>query len=278
MKILKKKILIAMLFCFSSSGILIAQDKVFFSDTIFEFSGLKIRFEHGYGRGDVVKIKMVITNLTDRYAIINPNDIVVTLINGTEKRTWYEKQIVASPKDLVKVTLQFRDLIWIRKTPLNIRVKNIKFAETLLSTYSPLVLEASFGLRYESKALALEIIEVTPRSYDYAVKVKINYSGPNFLSINYNKALFVTAKGDFHNTRKSKNSYDNNLPAQNMLMIFPCSDGKGIKIPATINLNDVFKEYSLSTVAGFHLQLGFITEREFRNNKRFEEETIEEIE
>lgn len=277
MKILKKNILRLFLFLFYTASLLNAQEKFFLRDTVIESSGLKIKFEYGYGKGDVAKLKMLITNFTEDYVIINPTDIIIGAIRGPETSTHYKKIIVVAPKEFIKVTIGFRGVAGMDASQVAVGIKKIGFSDSLLTTFEPLNVVAELGTRVEKKTLNLEVIEVTPRTKDYAVKLDIKYTGSNFLSINYTKATFVTESGDFTNNRKSKNYYNNLSPSQKMLMIFPCTKGRDIKISGGVKLNEVFKEYSIKSMNGFKVRLGNMSEEEFKKKKQEKEEVIEEI-
>ncbi len=277
MKVLKNIILLLFLCIFCGGGRLEAQDKFFLRDTTIEVSGLKIKFERGYGRGDIAKIKMVITNFSENYVIINPSDITIGSVKGSEKMTHYKKNIVVGPKDFTKVTVGFKELTGMGKSQTFVSVKKIGFSDALLNSFSSLSIPAELGTRLEKTNLSLDVIEVNPRAKDYAVKVDIKYTGQNFLSINYTKATFVSESGDFTNTRKSKTFYNSTLPSQKMLMIFPVTKGRDIKISGNVKLGEVFKEYSVKTLDGFKLLLNPMSEAEFRKKKEEKEEVIEEI-
>lgn len=275
MKVLKKYILT--LFLIYQAEKLNAQDKIFFSDTIIEVAELKIKFENGYSRDEIAKVKVVVSNLSDKYIIIKPADIFMTTLNGEEVTTSYKKNIVIPPKDLLKVTLLFKGINGVKKSSVSIGFKNIGFSDALINSFEALNVIADLGLRVEKDNLNIEVIEVNPRAKDYAVKLDIKYSGVNLLTINYTKALFSTEYGDFTNNRKSKTSYNTASPSQRMLMIFPYTRGRDIKIQGNVKLGEVFKEYSVKNMHGIKIKLRQMSKVELQNKKEEKEEVIEEI-
>jgi hypothetical protein len=275
-KILKNRIqvLILLLTC----GQCIGQSRFFYEDGLFEFNGLKIKFANGYGRNTRAKTDLIINNFSDHFAIIDPADIFVVTSKGKEVPTTRKKIIVIPPKDIIRLHLGFMGTS-LGATSMNIGIKKILFTDTTFEQLGTDRIPADVGAKYQKNALQVSIVEIKPREKDYFIKLELVYSGDKFLTIKSSKAFFTTeSNGGYHNMRKNKLFYDNNLPSQGVSMVFPCTMGKDVQIQGAINLSEVFKEYSTNTIEGFKIKLACISNKNPKGEKIILENSVEEIE
>ena len=115
---------------------------------------------------------------------------------------------------------------------------------------------------------------------DCRIETELEYTGSKFLGIFYNNILLQTKDGgNYINASKRTGDfhYDNSKPLKRINLIFPVESEKLDKNNNPVLIfNDVFKEYSLATIAGFKYTLRAGSLEDYKGNKG-DDKDIEEM-
>jgi hypothetical protein len=279
MKIIKKYLWAFLLLLITGSGRLIAQDKKFYSDTVFELHGLKVRIEESFCVGTIVKIKFTISNPTDKLAIIYPSDIFVIAPSGQEFPTSNKKDIIIPPKDIIRKSAAFEGNEILAGAFLQLNFRKVLFGTTRMTNYDPGKIPLEVGYKVNGEAISLEVIEVDPRKRDCFVHVRVYYNRNGVLGIYPSNAVLLLINGSTSRIENKKKYYhDSSKPFFELKIKF-----KDIQQPGSyLLLNGVFEEYKTEKLVGLKVGMRQITAEEFKAQKvrkgKVEKQVIEEIE
>lgn len=270
-----KTLLFVTIFSLVSCFIYSQKNTFFYTDTIFEINQLKFEFKESESFKEKFRATVNITNLSDSFKIINSSEICINL-NDTKIKSSNESDFVIEPKSTKTFLLKFNDANF-KENKLNFEISNIHTTGKVESIYSPpkfvldknAMLEAKYKLFTPLLKGNLNLI-VKDIIYDKAgfllVALSVEYTGNQFLGINYRKIKIKTSDGRVFVNHKQGDMYKyHDSKAKNSYLKFENPRGNSSKCKDDVLiLDDVFVEYNIinsQQTTSFSLTKGKIGKR-----------------
>ena len=270
-----------------------ADEKYYFKDTIFDFYGLKIEVKKSIATMDFLKSVIIITNTTDNFIIVNPEEVFISeSLSGFKTGQVSKKQVVVPPRYSKSINVKFINqdfrksspLIDFRKLQLTGKVEsiyeitNFDIFNDVVKSVGPVTWTLKKVVQNEKKKMENLRIDGT-----------IEYTGTKFLGISHTNISLNTNDGKSYfnggksagtmSAAKNKLYYDNSKPLEKQILIFPVESGKiNTGLQPKIYFSEVFKEYSLENIEGFKIQLSPGTLEDFKGGNDKPNKDIEEVE
>lgn len=238
----------------------------YFKDATTDVSGFKFEINQAVAVENTFKATVIVNNPGAKYMIIDVLEIFGTVGEGDIKsRNKKSGKIIVEPKSTEKFDIKFKDLDY-RKPNFTIHFSSIKITDSAVAVYDfkelPLVLEN------HCKSGPLTWV-MTSKDFDIhrGIRVlgKVKYRGDKFLTINLENAFLTTSDGGkYYNSREegglistyNLRFYRPGEYFEKQVMIFPA---KKVNLKteknATLNLTNVFKEYSLNSLSTVSIHL-----------------------
>lgn len=259
------------------------EEKFFYKDTMFDFNGSKVEITKSLATKSYFKSVVCITNQSDNFLLINPWDVFGFVSGSSERYNATSKRvIVIAPKYTKKFVVKFEGSDF-REPHLSFDVAKLQITEevTNIMEFSDIDLNKENFRAVGPVKLTIQDKRIDKDRALYRMETEISYSGDKFLGIFYNNIRLKTKDGSvFINSSKKRDDfhYDVNKPFKRIVLIFPVEAEKIKKeSEPKLNFSDVFKEYSLSTIVGFKVNLRSGTLEDYKG-KKTEDKDIEEIE
>lgn len=258
-------------------------EKFFYKDTMFDFHGIKIELSKSLSTKESFKSTVTINNPTDQFVLVNPSEVFGFGATSKNKHVALSKRVIAvAPKYSRKFTIRFEgedfreSVLWMDFTKLQITDK----VEAVYELQGMSVFKENNKQTGPVKWTILDIDESTHGKIEYRINCNVEYRGNKFLGIFYNNIILSNNAGEtFVNVgkRNGKFSYETGKPHERVNLIFTADAEKlGKKSEPVLKFNEVFKEYSLSTIEGFKINLRQGTLEDYNRQKPNDKE-IEEI-
>jgi hypothetical protein len=234
----------------------------FYSDTAVESNGYKIGLTDTYVRKKLfLRTTVVITNPTDKFLLIDKDNIIMSTGHIKGKAPLYHRIIVVPPGEIVKFPLKYTakdcesSIIWLNFSGL--KVTNLvvnKHAEKQM-----LLEEKNETL---SDGIRITVIRAELKDEGLAVRLRIQYEGTYFLGHNLYAISLLSPKQDScFNFRKYKSkSYINpNRNNELVWLVFPRECAKATsRLERTLVFKDVFTEYSTKPIPDTKLFIRYL--------------------
>jgi hypothetical protein len=248
-----------------------------YNDTIVEFENYTVELRNTYLRKKLfLRTSVVINNKSDNFLLLNPEDVLFSTEKLKNSPSLYYKTIVIPPHYTKKFTLKFDGSDYTskvvhfnfskikasHKTGLLYKVENMKLEKGEVSKLGNL------KLRVDEKKLLPDALLVV---------VVVDYTGENFLAINFNNiGVHQTDLPSCYNLRRNSGRFnfnpDKNRETIKLLFSRDCFVYDGKK--KMLSFDNVFTEYSTTTLEGFNMSLRLVSEGEREPDKK---DDIEEI-
>jgi hypothetical protein len=258
--------------------------KYYYKDTTMNFYGYVIKTSQTVATNEVFKSLITITNTTDDFMIIHPNEIF-GIVNPPYKTSCVNRNdIVIPPQYTKKFRLKFVGQDF-RSPSLIIDISKVKFTDQPGTSYK--IPEINI---YKQRTFTAGPIEWTLVNFgdhdpedNFRVIATIKYTGNKFLGLLNNNVSMSTAGGKTYVNlarQVGKYHYDSKKPEFKLAYYFPIETKKiGTTSAPTLNFDGVFVEYSLSTAMGFKIAFSRGKLADFKGkNSTTEDKDIEEAE
>ncbi len=256
-------------------------DKLFYKDTAFNFNGFHIEAVRNASDDMSFKSTIVFTNPTNKYMLIDPDDIFG--IAGKDKYLNINKRkIVIKPNSTKRVRVKFmkRDF---RDSSLSIYFEKMLITDDGASIYQLKDLNITLENYREVGPVKWTLIH---KSFDFndgiIIKAKIEYSGNQLLIISSEKMSLKTKDGGnyINNYKKSSNFYyDKTKIFEPQILGFPA---KRLTVKeggdAILSFNTVFTEYPILKIEGFKINLRIGTLEDYKGREKVESENDDNTE
>jgi hypothetical protein len=242
------------------------EEKAFcYNDTLFSLNGAKIEVHSARSTWDKFKCTLEIQNTTKNYLIIDPYDIRGHI--GSSEKSFHDKKegmIVVAPNETKKFKIKFSQFDFLQPV-IEIRADKICYSDTVASVYDMPDMDISME---NQRKIAPVQWAMTNKDYDVhrgvRVSGKLKYRGDKFLRFFPDNATLKTTDGNFNSIAEGNGIiahyndpyYDRFDNFEKTVFIFPTKRNalkKGSK--SILNLNGVFKEYSIKKSEGFTITL-----------------------
>jgi|GEM_PF-4638551 len=251
----------------------------FYNDTIFEFNGCTIELKNTYIRKKLfLRTTVKITNRTDKFMLIDPDDVFLISLARGETKSMYKKTIVIPPNYSNKFELKFNDVGF--DTPLLVyNFSKIRFTSHANLVY--VISDLHLGRGYHSKLgkLDVEMIDVKVTDEVYKVRIRVNYDGSDFLAINFNNIGINSPMGKCYNLKKlpGKFHFNPNHKTEVINLAFSINCASFHSHDKLLTFGNVFTSYAIEITDGFKISQRLVVE-ELSENMKTDKPDIELIE
>lgn len=240
------------------SKITFSQSKLnyFYSDTIFEYSNMKVDVIGAMAYREHFKTQINFTNLTDSFKIIEPNDIkIFKENNGLGSNIRYS--IVVPPKGTKRIRVVLKDLNF-KYDKIKAEFSKITTTGKIENIYNPRAISIDAGTTFkienkEFPTTSVGPLYLTVKAIKYMpegmIRVKLNvvYTGKKFLGMYIRKAKIVTPDGKTETNNNQQTSslyYRKDKSSMNITLEFKNPNGGITPLNNTeLILEDIFVEY-----------------------------------
>lgn len=249
----------------------------FYKDTVFKYKDYTIYASDTYVRKPLfLRSAIVIDNPTSSYLILDYTQAFITGADGVRKRFHNDEDAVFRPKGFYRQRLRFDP------TPLE---GNVTFhfpkafvTDKIVSTYEPVEIAKFVRSFTRVGNISIEVLKMVPYDTEYKIRVRIIYTGIEFLAINFEN---ISATGEqsgkvFNRVRPNHRMHHRQGGYLEMATLtFPRKQGE--RIEKMLLFENVFTEYSLKEIEGFNLNYTvYPDEKANRTKKELKEQEKEQ--